>query len=103
MPRLIRNPGLYFPFTGVGLLPTKQMAPETKTHFENKVLAPPPLWYSRSVKEGSYCFLHFKCVLRMSSPDVRPGTFHCILQHSPALKSIILELTSVNDIPFLSI
>lgn len=39
----------------------------------------------------------------MSSPDVRPGTSHCILQHSPALKSIILDLASVNAIRFLSV
>lgn len=31
------NPELYL-FTGVSLLPTKQMASETKTQFENKVL-----------------------------------------------------------------
>jgi hypothetical protein len=36
----------------------------------------------------------------MSSPDVHPGTFHCILQHSTALRNIILGLTSVNDTLF---
>lgn len=39
MLRLAENPELYL-CTGVSLLPTKQMASETKTQFENKVLTP---------------------------------------------------------------